>query len=560
MAISNSHPVRFTSIGLVDAYDATGRFPGAARRLQNLVFDGSNPELVLSRPGVTLLADFSTNGFTTPGFVSVQASVGTRIFGMIASARNAGNDEPFCFDTATGLFVTISGVTGANTPTSPATFGDWTPPTMAVVGVMVLVTHPGFSGAVGKFFGIIDISNPAAPAWSVANTVTTLLPNVPLAVANFNNRAYFACRNALYYTDVLTNPPTITNATQFLTLGDSSNITALVGLPMQTTSSGVLQSLTVYKPTQIWQVTGDAAFNNLAENYISLNVGTLAPRSVVQSPFGQYFYSTGGPYFVDLLGALRPLTHSLQDLEPDIQQPFINARFPSRWAGAYNSTIYRVCGPTVVNSAATTNDYWFDEHKRRWNGPHNFTYDCASAVGGFFVLSAAGNPGILIKSQPTQTQNLTLTDLGSNIATSLLTSTFPKIGDMAIKQVAESQIELGATAAVHYTITALDEGGSVLDQTVIGVTPVGAPWGYFYWGMGTLWTASNTWGGGSVWGGGGVWGAGVPAIPRTYPVTWNSPFVFEKMALQVDAIAFGQATIGTFYARYQQTGYMTVRR
>jgi hypothetical protein len=560
VAINNSRPVRYTTIGLTDAYDSTGRFPGAARRIQNLVFDGSNPELVVSRPGVTLLADFATNGFTAPGFISVQASIGTRVYGMIATSRNAGNDEPFCFDTATGLFVTISGVTAANTPTSPATFGDWTPPTMASVGVMIIVTHPGFSGAVGKFFGIIDISNPAAPAWSVANTVTNLLPHVPIAVANFNNRAYFAVQNQLWYTDVLTNPPTITNATQFLVMGDTQYITALAGLPMQTTSSGVLQSLTVYKATQIWQITGDTAFSNLAQNYVSLNVGTAAPRSVVQSPFGQYFVSTGGPYFIDLLGTLRPLTHSVQDLEPDIQQPFINATVPSRFAAAYNSTIYRVCGPTIVGNIPATSDYWFDEHKRRWNGPHSFAYDCASAVAGFFVLSSAGNPGVLIKSPPTQTLNLIATDLGSAIPISLLTSTFPKIGDMARKQVTESQIELATSNETEYTITAQDETSNTLDQTVIGTTSVGEPWGYFYWGMGTLWTADNHWDGGSLWDGGALWDAGVQSVPRTYPVTWTVPFVFEKMALQIDALADEQVVIGTAYVRYQQTGYMQVRR
>lgn len=560
MAIDKSRPVRFTALGLVDAYDATGRFPGACRKLVNLVFDGSNPELVVSRPGVTQLISFANNSFTAPAFISIQASVGTRVYGMIATSRNAGNDEPFCFDTATGLFITISGVTSGNTPTSPATYGEWVPPTMAAIGTMIIVTHPGFSGAVGKFFGIIDLTNPAAPAWSVANTVTNLLPAVPLAVANFNNRAYFAVANKLYYTDVLTNPPTITNATQFLTISDQSNITALVGLPMQTTSSGVLQSLTVYKATQIWQVTGDTAFSNLAQNYVSLTVGTSAPRTVVQSPFGQYFVSTGGPYFIDMLGALRALTYSSQVLEPDIQAPFVNAQTPSRWAAAYNSTIYRVCGRTVVGSVASTNDYWFDEHRRRWNGPHTFTYDCASAVGGFFVLSSADNPGILIKSLPTQTQNLSLSDLGAAISTLLLSSTFPKTGDMFTKQVAESQIELAATADTEYLVTAQDEVGNTLEQATIGVTPVGEPWGYFYWGMGTYWTADNHWDGGSLWDGGGIWDAGVPTIPRTYPVPWTTPFVFEKMAIQVEALAYGQATIGTFFARYQQTGYMQVRR
>lgn len=560
MGINNSRPIPYTATGLVDAYDSTARFPGACRKLSNLVFDGSNPELVVSRPGVTQLISFLDNGFLTPGFISIQASIGTRVYGMIATSRNVAHDEPFVFDTATGMFITVTGVTAANTPTSPATYGDWTPPTMAAVGVMVIVTHPGFSGAVGKFFGYFDLTNPAAPAWNVANTVTNLLPAVPLAVANFNNRAYFAVRNRLYYTDVLTIPPTITNATQFLVISDQSYITTLVGLPMQTTSSGVLQSLTVYKSVQIWQITGDTATSNLAQNYVSLNVGTDAPRSVVQSPFGQYFASTGGPYFIDLLGTLRPLTHSLQDLEPDIQQPFTNATTPSRWAAAYNSTIYRVCGPTVVGGLPGSNDYWFDEHRRRWNGPHSFGYDCASAVGGYFVLSSANNPGILIKSPTTQTQNLITTDLGSSISIVSQSASLPKTGAMQNMQVTESQIELGTSNATEYLITAQDEIGNTLDQTTIGVTSVGEPWGYFYWGMGTLWTADNHWDGGSLWDGGGIWDAGLPSIPRTYPITWTSPFTFEKMSIQVETLADDQAIIGTAFVRFQLTGHMQIRR
>ncbi len=131
---------------------------------------------------------------------------------------------------------------------------------------------------------------------------------------------------------------------------------------------------------------------------------------------------------------------------------------------------------------------------------------------------------------------------------------------MARKQVTESQIELATSNATEYTVTAQDESGNTLDQTIIGVTSVGEPWGYFYWGMGTLWTADNHWDGGSVWDGGAVWDAGVESIPRTYPVTWTVPFVFEKMALQIDALADEQVVIGTSYVRYQQTGYMQVRR
>jgi len=579
MAIPNSSPMRFTPRGLVDAFDATDRFPGACQTLANLIFDQSNPELVISRPGVTSIIDFAQNGFASPGFISIQAGIGARVYGMVATALTPGFDQPFCFDTATGAFVPISGVTSGNVPASPATQGDWTPPTLANIGTMIVITHPGFSGTGANFFGVIDITNPAAPVWTSANTVTNPLPAVPVAVANFNNRAYFAVAgNQLWYTDVLTNPLTVTNATQFLTLGDASPINALAGLPLQTTSSGVIQALTVFKQNQVWQVTGDTVTFNLSENYVSLTIGTNAPRSVAQSPYGLYFGSSGGPYFIDLLGSLRPLTHSLQELEPDVQAPFENAVTPTRWAAAYNSTVYRVCGSTIIRGRQATNDYWFDEHKRRWNGPHTFQYDCASALAGYFVLSSANVPGQLIQSFTQHNPTFVAADLGTATFVTLLSSTLPKADPMSMKQVAESQIELAASGGdITYTLVAQDEQGNMLEQATMiirgetgnlwGSPPVGS--GLLWGSHTTLWGSVSQGGSGAAWGNpcvfwtqaagsGALWGEGAQNIPHTYPVPWPAPLVFEKMQLQVTAQASAQVSIGTFYARYQRTDYMTL--
>ena len=48
MAIPKSFPMKFTPSGLVDAYDSTGKFPGACRTLKDLIFDRSNPEIMIS--------------------------------------------------------------------------------------------------------------------------------------------------------------------------------------------------------------------------------------------------------------------------------------------------------------------------------------------------------------------------------------------------------------------------------------------------------------------------------------------------------------------------------
>jgi hypothetical protein len=43
-----------------------------------------------------------------------------------------------------------------------------------------------------------------------------------------------------------------------------------------------------------------------------------------------------------------------------------------------------------------------------------------------------------------------------------------------------------------------------------------------------------------------------------YNVPWTAPVVFQKMSLQVQASATSALAIGSFYGRYQQTGYTNV--
>ncbi|MEF9504260.1 hypothetical protein OWS73_21410 [Burkholderia sp. 1B3(2022)] len=126
MAIRNAKPVRFTPKGLCDAFDATDAFAGACQLLSNLVFDQGNPEIIVARPGVGSAAT-TFGGFASPTYVSVHTVIGTVAYGMVSTARNPGFDEPFAFNLLTSSFITISGVTSANVPSSPATSGAWAP-------------------------------------------------------------------------------------------------------------------------------------------------------------------------------------------------------------------------------------------------------------------------------------------------------------------------------------------------------------------------------------------------------------------------------------------------
>ncbi len=537
MAIRRAYPIRFTPRGIADAFDATDVFPGACQRLSNLVFDQGNPEIVVSRPGVgTALTSFG--GFTSPTFVSVHIAIGNVIYGMVSTGRNPGQDEPFAYNVLTNTFTTITGVTAGNTPASPATSGAWTPPTMAVISTKIIVTHPGFNGTGSNFFGVIDISNPAAPTWTAANTATNALPGVPTSVANFNNRAYYAVGNVLYYSDVLV-PTTRTNATQSLTVGDTTAIVAQSGLPIQTTSAGVIGALVVFKGSQIWQVTGDAALTNLALNYITLTTGTQAPRSVVQTLFGITFSGIDGPYVLSFLGTLGALSNTPgQGGTADIQFPFIFATTPSRIASGYSGNVLRICVPTVILGVAQTNDYWFDVHRKRWTGPHTFTYDCVSQVSNYFVISGADHGAALYKSQSVPDATSVYTDAGAALTSRITSSSFPKTGHMQQIQVVESTQELSSSGgSVNYNVTALDDQNNTLGATFV-MTPA----------------SGINWGGGTNWGSGALW-TSAAKIPHVYNLPWPAPLVFQKMAVDIIASSANALAIGTFFARYQDTGY-----
>lgn len=532
-----AYPIRFTPRGLTDALDATDKFPGACLALTDLVFDQSNPEVMLARPGVgTGITDFSS--FSGAGAISVHVTFGNKTFGMISSTLNAGKDQPFCYDHAAAAFIAISGIVVGNSPTTQATTGAWTPPTMAVVGTNIYVTHPGFAGGATKF-GVIDISTPASPVWSATDTTTNNLTATPTAVANFGNRAYFAVGNTLKYTDVLSIVRT--NSTQSLTLGDTAAITALSGLPIQTTSSGVIQALLAFKDFQVWQVTGDLALSNLAQNFLSLTIGTSAPRSVALSPNGVYFHSISGPYKVSLSGVVGPVTYDQNINDPDIVAPFQAATTPSRICAGYSANVYRICMETVVRGSQAFRDYWFDERKRRWTGPHSFAYDCASQLGNYFVLVSNTNTAKLFKSQVVPDSTSSYSDNGTAITSSMQTSTMPKTGRMTEKQVIESTQELSAaSAATTYNITAQDEQGNTLNSCSLAINPSGKVWNGFVWGDGTTYTSSVN-------------------IPHVYNVPWTGPLVFKKFSLLISALATAGLSIGTHFSRYADAGYTNSR-
>ena len=537
MASRKEYPVRFTARGLSDAWDSTNTFPGACKSLQNLIFDQANPELISARPGVgAALTNFA--GFSSPTSISVHAVVAGVVYGMVATNRTAGKDEPFAYNLTSNTFITISGVTAGNVPNSLPISGNVVPPTMAVIGPKIIITHAGFSGVGSNFFGVIDITTPATPAWSAANTTVHLLPSVPTSVCNFNNRAYFSCSNTAWYSDVLA-PTVMTNAGQSLTIGDTDIITSLTGLPIQTSSAGVVASLIVFKSLQIWQILGDAAVTgSLSLNFLALNIGCIAPRSIVQTPIGTIFAGIDGPYYISALGQVLPLTKDQNKSVQDLQRPFQSINNPGRAAAAFTGSIYRICLDSTIDGVAATNDYWFDADVRRWNGPHTFPYDCISQMGSYFVLSHRSLGAALFASSYLPSASSVYTDNGAAYSVNFQTAFFPKSQNINVKQIVESTIELSSVnSLLSYFVTAYDERFNILSSASVGL--VGN---------------SLLWGGGTVWGSGPVWSNSVNK-GLTFTIPWPAPLVFKKIAISVTAVPSAALSIGTSYFKYIDCGY-----
>jgi hypothetical protein len=274
-------------------------------------------------------------------------------------------------------------------------------------------------------------------------------------------------------------------------------------------------------------------------NYLSLNVGSASARSIVPSPLGTFFSGPDSAYLVTPFGGVTPVSFNEgSNVTPDLRQPFGNVLTPSRVAASFSGNIYRICLPTVVDGVSGTYDYWFDVRKKRWNGPHTFIYDCASSDGEGFFLSGIGSGAKLFNSDTTSDSTSTFLDNGAQYFIDMLSSDFPKKDEMAMKQIVESTIELSSTgSAVTYSLLAYDDKNNILDTTGVTTYAQGSIWGANLWGDGSKWTAT---------------------LNRviTYQVYWNKPLVLNKMAIELTTTASSAIAIGTFYVRYQKTGYL----
>lgn len=540
MGLRNASVVKFSPAGLSDTLDGSNVFPGACSVLTNLIPDPSTKNLWQCRPAAIKDADFVTGGSITPDFISALIILGDIAYGMIATGRNLGHDEPFAFNLITGTFISITGVTNINTPISPATTGNWTPPTMDLVGVNLIVTHPGFTGVGGVFFGWLDISDPSAPVWHGGNTATTPLPVPPTAVKQFSNRAYFIVnpatgQPAAYFTDVLTL--TISVATNIITFGDNQKLTAIGALPLNSQlTGGTIQSLIIFKgAAAMWQITGDAALTSNPLNVNSMNVatGTLAPNSICATPKGLAFIAPDGLRVISFGGVV---SDPVGDAGNGVCVPFIYAISPSRIAAACNGKTFRVSVQNGSTSGAPNQEYWYDIPRAQWSGPHTFPASQIKPYIDTFIEAPIGVPAKLFRSDSAQSLTSTYIENGVQLVLTHTTAMLPDTQQMSENAIIEATINIALAAGVAMTASAIDENGAIFNSVIVLGTAQTTIWGVFIWGA-ALWQ-----------------GAADALAPRQLP--WTIPIVFRRLAISLTGNCAAGIKIGDTFLRYQQLGYL----
>lgn len=665
-------PLRSLPRSVSDTLDGDNSPPGAMSSLSNLIFDPSTPNVLVCRPANLELTTFP--GLSTPGVVSAGFQLNGVIYGMIATVNPTGKDRPFAYVVATATFLTVTGITSANCPTTQPTTGVWTPPDMDAVGSRIIVTHPGFNFVGGYAFGYFDISGfsasitgdvvsgsptvhgnfsiagigpgypitgtsiPASttvtnvknvafsvtgdthtsttidnitstanlyvgqaiaglgiptgatiativgansitissaatatnagislaitgteitmsanatgshnaqvmavaggttgsPLWAAGNTTgATQLASVPQTVRQFNNRAYFGAGNQLIFTDTLSLNISNASGVQVLTVGDTSPIIALEGLPEYTSSSGVLQALLAFKQYAIGQINGDISLGTLALNILSDSVGTAAARSVATTPNGVAFMASDGLRNVNLVG-------EVSEINTDLALPFIYAAIPSRVAAAFNSDIYRICVQNTNHLGSPYEDYHFNFKYDAWTGPHTFRYDLAVPYSNDFIVFNNAIPASMWQAYSVQNHNAagnTFIENGTQLIWEYKAAPMTDTGNMYANCCVRTTLDLALpSTGEDYLFQAIDVDDGVVATATVRTLANQAVWGIFIWGA-------------------ALWGS-APSGLASVTIPWTQPPIFNKMIFRAQGPSSLALKIGSTYVGYEKLGYL----
>ncbi len=492
------------------------------------VATGANPyTLAISTDGTSVYA--CNSGSNTLSQFSRNASTG-QLTALSPATVATGSGPRWVVASADGQSVYVGNYTGQNISqyTRNAGTGALTPimPNLFSVGAAfqsLAMPPDGLSlyAAFSENNGIGMSSRTGVSAFQFTSP--------PTAVAQYNERAYYAVGNLTVFSDPLA-PFFMTDAGQGISFGSSDSITALKGQPLTTGTQGILNALLVFKQDSIYQVTGDYSTNTLASQQLTDSLGTTAPRSVQPTPKGVFFLAPDGIRTVLLSG-------QISEPNPDLQYVFQNVVTPSRASACYSADVYRICvdGP-LPGGTTGFSDFWFSLKYDKWTGPHTFPYNVCVPLGTSCIAASNSVPGALLQGNTFPTNSDTYTENG--VALTMTLQSTPLYFDPPMQEKADVEVEAMAipgAATTFYQMTLADvTEGKLYSATYAPYSTA------FMWG-------TNTWGG-------GVWKANTYNL-NLWPVYFNEPLVFDTPVLSIYGNPAVDARIGPVNLRYEALGY-----
>lgn len=478
--------------------------------------------------------------FTHPGFPGGPTKFGWLDISGFSDATHTGNTNSSTTINNLSANVLQAGWQPGMLISSSA--GD-IPPNTTILSIAAGGTSLTLSqAATGSNVGVtltVTGGTPTAPLWDAGDVNLNPLAAVPVAVFNFNGRAYYAVPGAGAPFSDAGLPCNRTNATQALVPNNGLNITAWGGLPFTQVTGGTLQALIGFQgDVEMQQITGDPTTQNLAISSLDVGVGTLAPNTIANTPFGLAFISEDGMRYLNFLGNISDVVGSDSR---GVIQAFQNAVNPSRMCAAYNQDVYRV---SVQNGAAAGQpvvEYWYHVSRKVWSGPHTFPASLIAAYqaieGHGFVFAAFGINAELWSSTCIPTILSSYTENGQAMQYSWQTVLLPDNQDMTENAVIETTVALSLPLNSTATLQATNEAGVVIGGpvTISGPTGAAPAWGTAVWG-------SFTWG-------------GQQGYLSQYDVPWTGPLVFKQMQVQADGVCEAGFSIGNLYFKARPLGY-----
>ena len=400
-----------------------------------------------------------------------------------------------------------------------------------------VVATPTLQGGSGCYFAWIDISNPAAPVYNAGNCAINPLPSIPVAVAQFNSRAYFICNPTGAEPGLIPSDPlqaTVrTNGSYVLTFGDNEPLTALAGLPLTNQLGGIIQSLIVFKGVDtLYQITGDPLPNtsagSWAKNSLNVATGTLSPRSIAPSPIGLLFMSPQGLRNIDFNAQVSP---PIGADGKGVSLPFIHCPLPSRIAAACNAKYYRV---SLTTEYGQQWEFWLDLGRQVWTGPHTFPANMIAPYENTFILAPMALNNSIWQSDWLQDANSTFTEAGLQMVWNWQPSLFPDPKDMRQHEMHQSILNFCSASGADAYIA--DEAGGLVASATLPAS-----------GGTSSWSAP-------LWQGSLFYGQKFSMSPIQIP--WSGPIVIGRACLQVTGNSDSVTRIGSLMMRVEQTGYL----